>query len=122
MSMRIVRSRAVLVATVLTMLAAGLLGSFPHGHAAASAAVTAHEHDSGSHPPRPARCLERDERFTGPAACTLCLFQRSVSQGWITPAVSADALFAGGEAVLQVERIVLAGSLSPGDPRAPPKT
>ena len=30
--------------------------------------------------------------------------------------------FAGGEAVLQVERIALAGSLSPGEPRAPPKT
>ena len=120
--MRIVRSRTILAATALALLLAGLLGSFPHGHTAAPAATTAHEHGAGTHPPRPVRCLEREESLEPAATCALCLFQRIVSHGWVTPAPLSGTDLAGGDAVAQPAWFAVADPVSFGDPRAPPAT
>ena len=102
------------------MLGAGLLGSFPHGHTAAPIAAAAERQDCASHPPRPVRCLERDEQLETAACCALCFFQRTLSQGRVTPAASADTFLADRGIETLTKRFAVSVSVSPGDPRAPP--
>jgi hypothetical protein len=117
--MRKIRSQIVLAA-VLALLVSGLLGSFPHRHDAATATVTADDHHHATHPPRPVRCLELDDRLDTSKPCALCLFQRTVSQARVATAPSADTILTDrGGAHCALPRVA-ASSVPPGEPRAPP--
>ena len=108
----------IVAATLLALLAAGLISAFPHDHAPAQAeAVTTARH---GHAPHHDSRLERHGLPDQGSDCAICFFQRVLSQAPTAEHHAGPALLPHAPLSIPSDEIVLVDVAFVAEPRAPP--
>lgn len=106
------------VATLLALLAAGLVAVFPHDHAPVRAQAADARH---GHAPHQDSRLERHGLPARGSECAICFFQRVLSQAPTASDLAGSPLLPHAAHTTPSDTIVLVDVACVAEPRGPPR-